>query len=81
MSEVQDARFTAAVARCSSTKPRRNKALGLHDLTVHGERALNGFLRREAGDKFLVDELEKAARTFHPEWNYSIAPRPSNMEL
>jgi len=38
------------------------QALGLHDLTVHGERALNGFLRREAGDKFLVDELEQAAR-------------------
>ena len=40
------------------------QALGLRDLTVDGERALNGFLRRETGDKFLVDELEQAARAW-----------------
>jgi Domain of unknown function (DUF4158) len=40
------------------------QALGLNDLTEHGERALNGFLRREASDKFLVDELEQAARVW-----------------
>ena len=51
------------------------KALGLHDLTVHGERALNGFLRREAGDKFLVDELEQAARAWLRDHHYAQLPR------
>ena len=35
------------------------RTLGLQDLTEHGERALNGLLRREAGDKFLVDDSEQ----------------------
>ena len=46
------------------------QALGLRDLTEHGERALNGFLRREAGDKFLVDELEQAARAWLRDHHY-----------
>jgi TnpA family transposase len=50
------------------------QALGLHDLTVHGERALNGFLRREAGDKFLVDELEQAARAWLHDHHYVQLP-------
>jgi len=50
------------------------QALGLRDLTEHGERALNGFLRREAGDKFLVDELEQAARTWLRDHHYVQLP-------
>ena len=50
------------------------QALGLHDLTPHGERALNGFLRREAGDKFLVDELEQAARAWLHDHHYAQLP-------
>jgi TnpA family transposase len=50
------------------------QALGLRDLTEHGERALNGFLRREAGDKFLVDELEQAARAWLRDHHYVQLP-------
>ena len=50
------------------------QALGLHDLTEHGERALNGFLRREASHKFLVDELEKAARAWLHDHHYVQLP-------
>ena len=50
------------------------QALGLRDLTAHGERALNGFLRREAGDKFLVDELEQAARAWLRDHHYVQLP-------
>jgi TnpA family transposase len=50
------------------------QALGLRDLTEHGERALNGFLRREAGDKFLVDELEQAARGWLRDHHYVQLP-------
>ena len=50
------------------------QALGLRDLTEHGERALNGFLRREAGDKFLVDELEQAARAWLRDHHYAQLP-------
>ena len=50
-------------------------ALGLHDLTDHGERALNGFLRREASDKFLVDELEQAARVWLSDHHYIQLPK------
>lgn len=46
------------------------QALGLRDLTEHGERAMNGFLRRESGDKFLVDELEQAARAWLDDHHY-----------
>ena len=51
------------------------QALGLNDLTEHGERALNGFLRREAGDKFLVDELEHAARVWLGDHQYIQLPK------
>ncbi len=51
------------------------QALGLRDLTEHGERALNGFLRREAGDKFLVDELEQAARAWLRDHHYVQLPK------
>ena len=51
------------------------QALGLRDLTEHGERALNGFLRREAGDKFLVDELEQAARAWLHDHHYVQLPK------
>ncbi|NML91754.1 Tn3 family transposase [Sphingobium sp. TB-6] len=50
------------------------QALGLRDLTEHGERALNGFLRREASDKFLVDELEQAARAWLRDHHYVQLP-------
>ena len=50
------------------------RTLGLHDLTEHGERALNGFLRREAGDKFLVDDLEQAARAWLGDHHYVQLP-------
>jgi TnpA family transposase len=50
------------------------QALGVRDLTEHGERALNGFLRREAGDKFLVDELEQAARAWLHDHHYLQLP-------
>ena len=50
------------------------QARGLRDLTEHGERALNGFLRREAGDKFLVDELEQAARAWLRDHQYVQLP-------
>jgi hypothetical protein len=51
------------------------QALGLHDLSEHGERALNGFLRREAGEKFLADELEQAARAWLHGHHYVQLPR------
>ena len=54
------------------------RTLGLHDLTEHGERALNGHLRREAGDKFLVDDLERTARAWLADHKYIQLPsRPS----
>lgn len=46
----------------------------MRDLTEHGERALNGFLWREAGDKFLVDELEQAARAWLRDHHYVQLP-------
>jgi hypothetical protein len=36
---------------------------------------LNGFLRREAGDKFLVDELEQAARALLHDHHYIQLPK------
>lgn len=50
------------------------RALGLRDLTEHGERALNGHLRREAGDKFLADDLERAARAWIADHRYIELP-------
>lgn len=50
------------------------RALGLRDLTEHGERALNGHLRREAGDKFQVDDLELAARAWLADHQYIQLP-------
>ncbi len=50
------------------------RTLGLHDLTEHGERALNGHLRREAGDKFLVDDLERTARAWLADHKYIQLP-------
>jgi TnpA family transposase len=51
------------------------RVLGLNNLTEHGERALNGFLRREASDKFLVDELEQAARVWLGDHQYIQLPK------
>lgn len=50
------------------------RTLGLRDLTEHGQRALNGFLRREAGDKFLVGDLEHAARDWLGDHHYIQLP-------
>ena len=49
-------------------------ALGIRDLTEHGQRALNGFLRREAGEKFPVEELELAARDWLHDHRYIQLP-------
>lgn len=46
----------------------------MHVLTEHGERALNGFLRREAGDKFLVDDFEQGARAWLRDHHYVQLP-------
>ena len=50
------------------------RTLGVQDLTEHGERALNGLLRREAGDKFLVDDLEQGARAWLGDHHYIQLP-------
>jgi len=36
-------------------------AEALSELTEHGERALNGFLRRESGEQFTTADLARAA--------------------
>lgn len=50
------------------------EVLGLLNLTEHAERALNGFLRREAGEKFSLEELEQAARAWLVEHDYIQLP-------
>ena len=50
------------------------RTLGLQDLTEHGERALNGLLRREAGDKFLVDDSEQGGRAWLGDHYYIQLP-------
>ncbi|KAJ8137029.1 hypothetical protein OY671_009758, partial [Metschnikowia pulcherrima] len=50
------------------------RASGLRNLTEHGERALNGHSRREAGDKFSADDLERAARAWIADHRYIQLP-------
>ncbi|WP_010188089.1 DUF4158 domain-containing protein [Sphingomonas sp. PAMC 26605] len=50
------------------------QALGLRDLTEHGESTLNGFLRRDAGDNFPGDDLAQAARAWLRDHNYVQLP-------
>ena len=49
-------------------------ALGVRDLTDHGERALNSFLRREAAQHFEVAELADVARGWLVEHRYTQLP-------
>jgi TnpA family transposase len=48
--------------------------LGLSDLTAHGERALNGFIRREAGEQFTTADLTRAARGWLADHQYIQLP-------
>ncbi len=50
-------------------------ALGLRDITLHGEWALGGFLRREAGVRIARDELVGAARDWLVEHHYLQLPQ------
>ena len=50
------------------------RTFGVQDLTEHGERALNGLLRREAGDKFLVDDSEQGGRAWLGDHYYIQLP-------
>jgi TnpA family transposase len=49
--------------------------LGLRDLTLHGEWALGGFLRREVGVRLGRDELVSAARDWLAEHRYLQLPQ------
>src|SRR3546814_662002 len=51
------------------------RALGLRDLALHGEWALGGFLRREAGVRLDRDELVGAARDWLVQHNYLQLPQ------
>jgi hypothetical protein len=59
------------------------EVLELLNLTEHAERALNGFLRREAGEKFSLEELEQAARAWLVEHDYIQLPgrRPRSLAV
>lgn len=50
-------------------------ALGLRNITLHGEWALGGFLRREAGVRIARDELVSAARDWLVEHHYLQLPQ------
>lgn len=49
-------------------------AEALSELTEHGERALNGFLRRESGEQFTTADLARAARNWLAEHQYLQLP-------
>ena len=51
------------------------RALGLRDVALHGEWALGGFLRREAGVRLDRDELVGAARDWLVQHNYLQLPQ------
>ena len=51
------------------------RALGLRDLSLHGEWALVGFLRREAAVRITRDELVGAARDWLVQHNYMQLPQ------
>jgi TnpA family transposase len=48
--------------------------LGLSELTEHGERALNGCLRRESGEQFTTADLAQAARGWLADHHYLQPP-------
>ena len=49
-------------------------AEALSELTEHGERALNGFLRRESGEQFTTADLARAARNWPAAHQYLQLP-------